>query len=66
MNLVQTEDKDLHRDVNTMSLLNTNKQALLHYKEEKRKAAEFQQVKKDVAEIKTALAIILEKLNNGS
>lgn len=60
---IQTEDTSFARDTHSMALVNTNKLALNKYKEEKRKAQEFQQLKNEVSEMKLMLANILEKLN---
>lgn len=61
--IVKTEEKDMVRDIKTMSLSNTNKTALQRHQEEIKKANKMANLEKDVDEMKKMLALILEKIN---
>lgn len=58
--IVQTKDRDLVRSVDSMALLNTNKDSLNKYKEEKQKAIEMKQLRDEVKELKS---LILQMVN---
>lgn len=61
--IVKTDERDVARDVKSMSLVNTNRQALVKHQEEMKKTQEFAQLKTEVSEMKNMLALILEKIN---
>lgn len=58
-------EKDFVRDTSTKAILNTNRDDLLAYKNRKKiqreKEDEINDLKKDVAEIKNMLKLLLEK-----
>lgn len=58
--IVQTKEKDLVRSVEGMALLNTSKEKLDKYKEEKRKAIEMNELRNEVKELKS---LILQMVN---
>ncbi len=64
-------NKDLVRDPNTGAILNTNKKAYFRAVQEKQRKnqenSEYESLKTEVAELKSMLAQLLEKVNaNGS
>ena len=68
--LVETEDRDLLRDVSSMGLINNDRAAYAQYKLKRQNgnkvqelSAEVSSLKQDMVEIKTMLVTLTEGLN---
>jgi hypothetical protein len=61
--IVNTKERDLARNVVGMALVNTNKEKMDKYKEEKRKALEMAELRDEVRELKSLILQIVK--NNG-
>ena len=68
--LVETEDRDLLRDVSSMGLINNDRAAYAQYKLKRQRgnkvqelSAEVSSLKQDMVEIKTMLITLTEGIN---